>query len=55
MTLKRMSKILIGRDRLMLVVRFESNKYVNVGKQRVPWTEESGGLQSRGSHRVRHD
>ena len=22
---------------------------------RIPWTEESGGLQSMGSHRVRHD
>ena len=22
---------------------------------RIPWTEESGGLQSIGSHRVRHD
>ena len=22
---------------------------------RIPWTEESGGLQSRGSQRVRHD
>ena len=22
---------------------------------RVPWTEEPGGLQSTGSHRVRHD
>ena len=22
---------------------------------RVPWTEEPGGLQSRGSHRVEHD
>ena len=22
---------------------------------RIPWTEEPGGLQSRGSHRVRHD
>ena len=21
---------------------------------RIPWTEESGGLQSMGSHRVRH-
>jgi len=23
--------------------------------QRIPWTEESGGLQSIGSQRVRHD
>ena len=23
--------------------------------RRIPWTEESGGLQSRGSQRVRHD
>ena len=22
---------------------------------RIPWTEEPGGLQSMGSHRVRHD
>ena len=22
---------------------------------RIPWTEEPGGLQSRGSHRVEHD
>ena len=22
---------------------------------RIPWTEEPGGLQSTGSHRVRHD
>ncbi|RNJ94163.1 hypothetical protein COI36_12735 [Neisseria meningitidis] len=22
---------------------------------RIPWTEEPGGLQSKGSHRVRHD
>ena len=22
---------------------------------KIPWTEESGGLQSMGSHRVRHD
>ena len=22
---------------------------------RIPWTEEHGGLQSTGSHRVRHD
>ena len=22
---------------------------------KIPWTEESGGLQSRGSHRVGHD
>ena len=22
---------------------------------KIPWTEESGGLQSRGSQRVRHD
>ena len=22
---------------------------------RIPWTEESGGLESIGSHRVRHD
>ena len=22
---------------------------------RIPWIEESGGLQSMGSHRVRHD
>ena len=22
---------------------------------RIPWIEEPGGLQSRGSHRVRHD
>ena len=22
---------------------------------RIPWTEEPGGLQSQGSHRVRHD
>ena len=22
---------------------------------RIPWTEESGGLQPTGSHRVRHD
>ena len=22
---------------------------------RIPWTEEPGGLQSRGSHRVRHN
>ena len=36
MTLKRMSRILTGRDRLMLVVRFESNKYMNVGKQDWP-------------------
>ena len=21
----------------------------------IPWTEEPGGLQSKGSHRVRHD
>ena len=33
MTLKRMNRILTGRDRLTLVVRFESNKYMNVGKQ----------------------
>jgi len=23
--------------------------------QRIPWTEESGGLQSKGSQRVEHD
>ena len=23
--------------------------------RRIPWTEEPGGLQSMGSHRVRHD
>ena len=33
MTHKRMNRILTGRDRLMLVVRFESNKYMNVRKQ----------------------
>jgi len=22
---------------------------------RIPWTEEPGGLQSKGSHRMRHD
>ena len=22
---------------------------------RIPWTEEPGGLQSMGSHRIRHD
>ena len=36
MTHKRMSRILTGRDRLMLVVRFESNKYMNVRKRDWP-------------------
>lgn len=49
MTLKRMSRILIGGDRLMLVVRFESNKYVNVGKQGL--AESSGVVQFTGTIR----
>jgi len=27
----------------------------NILAWRIPWTEEPGGLQSRGSQRVRHD
>ena len=27
----------------------------NILAWRIPWTEEPGGLQSTGSHRVRHD
>ena len=27
----------------------------NILAWRIPWTEEHGGLQSMGSHRVRHD
>ena len=30
MTLKRMHRIFIGRDTMMLIVRFERNKYMNV-------------------------
>ena len=27
----------------------------NIPAWRIPWTEEPGGMQSMGSHRVRHD
>ena len=29
--------------------------YSNILAWRIPWTEEPGGLQSTGSHRVGHD
>ena len=29
--------------------------HFNILAWRIPWTEEPGGLQSMGSHRVRHD
>ena len=29
--------------------------YSSILAWRIPWTEEPGGLQSMGSHRVRHD
>ena len=29
--------------------------YSNALAWRIPWTEEPGGLQSKGSQRVRHD
>ena len=29
--------------------------YSSILAWRIPWTEEPGGLQSRGSQRVRHD
>ena len=33
----------------------EMATYSSILAWEIPWTEESGGLQSRGSQRVRHD
>ena len=33
----------------------EMATHSNILTWRIPWTEESGGLQSMGSQRVRHD
>ena len=33
----------------------EMATHSNILAQKIPWTEEPGGLQSKGSKRVRHD
>ena len=33
----------------------EMATYSSILAWRIPWTEEPGGLQSMGSHRIRHD